>query len=348
MLLRLLEPYLTAEAPGLLVGPGDDAAVWQPRPGHAVVVTTDSLVEDVHFHLAPGDSAYNTDLGWKLLAVSLSDLAAMGAEPGPAFVSLSLPPAWRVEWVEAMYRGLADCALCMVAALPAATSAAPPPPSLPAPASVKSTRGTCSGVPGRDRGGSWRSPVSWVELPPPFAPPEATRADGAGAATRMAAVDSPAAAAPQPGCAQRRRGGGGRYRLPRRKRWPLYRRGAHSWRRAGGWCWTPRCCPAEPGLREAFPDGWLEVVGGGEDYELLFAGPPRIVAEACRRLRRGGLRGPDLHRRVSTAPPACACAVPTATRSRRRRSATSTSAADANRDRVGFGARRPRAPGPAG
>jgi thiamine-monophosphate kinase len=48
--------------------------------------------------------------------------------------------------------------------------------------------------------------------------------------------------------------------------------------------------PLEPGLRQAFPDAWAEVAGGGEDYELLFAGPAGVVVEACRRVAAGGLQ----------------------------------------------------------
>ena len=49
--------------------------------------------------------------------------------------------------------------------------------------------------------------------------------------------------------------------------------------------------PIEAGIRDAFPDSWREVAGGGEDYELLFAGPPHTVADACRRIIAGGLGG---------------------------------------------------------
>ena len=62
----------------LRVGIGDDAAVWRPAAREALVVTTDSLVEDVHFRL---DWTDWRSLGHKTLAVNLSDLAAMGATP---------------------------------------------------------------------------------------------------------------------------------------------------------------------------------------------------------------------------------------------------------------------------
>jgi thiamine-monophosphate kinase len=71
----------------VLRGPGDDAAVI--RAGGVIVTSVDAFVEGVHFRLATTSLC---DLGHKCLAASLSDLAAMGAEPGEAFVVLGLPP----------------------------------------------------------------------------------------------------------------------------------------------------------------------------------------------------------------------------------------------------------------
>ena len=65
---------------------GDDAAVVRARP--LAVTSIDTVVEGVHFSLATHSPA---DVGWKALATALSDLAAMGAEPGEAYVSLVLP-----------------------------------------------------------------------------------------------------------------------------------------------------------------------------------------------------------------------------------------------------------------
>ena len=71
------------------LGIGDDAALLQVPPGHQLVVTSDTLVAGVHFP----DGTAPADLGWKALAVNLSDLAAMGARPRWATLSLSLPDA---------------------------------------------------------------------------------------------------------------------------------------------------------------------------------------------------------------------------------------------------------------
>lgn len=90
----------------LIVGIGDDAAVW--RVGErAIVATTDTMVEDVHF--LPGVTPW-CDLGWKALAVNVSDIAAMGARPTFALVTLALPPDTPVKAVDELYDGLRECA----------------------------------------------------------------------------------------------------------------------------------------------------------------------------------------------------------------------------------------------
>ncbi len=90
----------------VIVGIGDDAAVW--RSGDRVVVaTTDTLVEGVHFlpDLAPW-----RDVGWKSLAVNVSDIAAMGGRPTFALVTLALPSSSCVSALEELYEGLGQCA----------------------------------------------------------------------------------------------------------------------------------------------------------------------------------------------------------------------------------------------
>jgi thiamine-monophosphate kinase len=78
---------------------GDDAAVVRARP--LAVTSIDTIVDGVHFSLATHSAA---DVGWKALATALSDIAAMGAEPGEAYVSLVLPAGFdgALELVEAM------------------------------------------------------------------------------------------------------------------------------------------------------------------------------------------------------------------------------------------------------
>lgn len=82
------------------LGIGDDAALLRMPVGHDLVVTTDTLNAGVHF---PADTA-PADIGWKALAVNLSDLAAMGATPAWCTLSLSLPSADAV-WLDAFLDG---------------------------------------------------------------------------------------------------------------------------------------------------------------------------------------------------------------------------------------------------
>jgi thiamine-monophosphate kinase len=109
-LIDLLTASLPEEvraAPDLELGIGDDAAVWQPGAGERIVVTTDSLVEDVHFRRAWTDWE---SLGHKILAVNVSDIAAMGATPKLAVVTLGLRGGERVNDLKALYRELGSLA----------------------------------------------------------------------------------------------------------------------------------------------------------------------------------------------------------------------------------------------
>ena len=83
---------------------GDDAAVWWSGPGTRVL-TTDTMVEGVHFRT---DLASWREIGWKALAVNLSDVAAMGCQPRLSVVSLGLDPDLDVEAVTDLYEGMLD------------------------------------------------------------------------------------------------------------------------------------------------------------------------------------------------------------------------------------------------
>ena len=90
-----------------LLGPGDDAAVVAAPDGR-VVVSTDLLVDGVHFR-TEWSSGY--DVGRKASAANLADIAAMGAAPTAMVVGLALPAATEVAWCEELTRGLlAECA----------------------------------------------------------------------------------------------------------------------------------------------------------------------------------------------------------------------------------------------
>jgi len=88
----------------LLLGIGDDAAAWK-SPGGIELITTDILVEGVHF-----DFAYTgwKDLGWKSMAINISDINSMGGRPRYALVSLALPGRRDTEDVLDLYRGILD------------------------------------------------------------------------------------------------------------------------------------------------------------------------------------------------------------------------------------------------
>jgi thiamine-monophosphate kinase len=84
-----LQRAVVSTGHGAPLGIGDDAALLRPAPGRLLVACVDTLVDGVHFpHGTPA-----ADLGWKALAVNLSDLAAMGALPRWALLSLTLPEA---------------------------------------------------------------------------------------------------------------------------------------------------------------------------------------------------------------------------------------------------------------
>jgi thiamine-monophosphate kinase len=102
---ELIEKYFLSQAlqrDDVAVGIGDDAAVLTPPPGKQLVVTTDTLVEGVHFFSDADPAA----LGHKSLAVNLSDLAAMAAYPLWFTLSLTLPkvdPAWLKKFCDGMF-----------------------------------------------------------------------------------------------------------------------------------------------------------------------------------------------------------------------------------------------------
>ena len=104
-LIELLSEIVSPMGKGLqiIVGIGDDAAVWHSDDS-MLLATTDTLVQGVHF------TARSTwrELGWKAIAINLSDIAAMGGIPQYALVSLSLPGDTEVDDITQLYHGLAE------------------------------------------------------------------------------------------------------------------------------------------------------------------------------------------------------------------------------------------------
>ncbi|PTD95965.1 thiamine-phosphate kinase [Pseudothauera lacus] len=101
----LIRRHFTRPASHTALAAGDDAALLAPRAGMQLAVSTDMLVAGTHFFA----DTEPTDLGWKTLAVNVSDLAAMGAEPRWAFLALALPTA-DDAWLAAFADGLFACA----------------------------------------------------------------------------------------------------------------------------------------------------------------------------------------------------------------------------------------------
>lgn len=101
----LIERYFARPTPSAVLGVGDDAALLAITPGMELAVSTDMLVAGTHF-LPDTDPR---KLGWKTLAVNLSDLAAMGALPRWATLSIALPAADEA-WLAAFADGLFKCA----------------------------------------------------------------------------------------------------------------------------------------------------------------------------------------------------------------------------------------------
>ena len=102
---ELIARHFVRPTPQAVLGPGDDCALLAPSPGMELAITTDMLVDGTHF-------LPNTDphrLGWKTLAVNLSDLAAMGARPRWVLLAGSLPTADET-WIAAFADGLFACA----------------------------------------------------------------------------------------------------------------------------------------------------------------------------------------------------------------------------------------------
>ena len=91
----------------LTVGIGDDAAVAAPERGALEILTTDSLIESIHFDRRLSSPA---DIGWKALAVNLSDVAAMGGTPRLALLSLGIPDAMNGAEIDELAGGFLELA----------------------------------------------------------------------------------------------------------------------------------------------------------------------------------------------------------------------------------------------
>lgn len=101
----LIEKFFARPTPSATLGVGDDAALLALSPGMELAVSTDMLVAGTHFF----PDVDPRKLGWKTLAVNISDLAAMGAQPRWATLAVSLPQADKL-WIAAFADGFFKCA----------------------------------------------------------------------------------------------------------------------------------------------------------------------------------------------------------------------------------------------
>ena len=104
-LIAAIGRVLSGAGPEVLVGPGDDAAVVRPGSGD-LVLTTDAMVGGVHFQT---DLTTPRDLGYKAIAVALSDVAAMAGSPRHALCALTLTDPIDVGWVVELAGGMREC-----------------------------------------------------------------------------------------------------------------------------------------------------------------------------------------------------------------------------------------------
>jgi thiamine-monophosphate kinase len=105
-LVRAIRKVLSGEAPGVVVAVGDDAAVIDPGR-HQGILTADMLVDGVHFD--HGATAPH-DLGYKAVAVNVSDVAAMGGSPRYGLACLGLPATAESSWIMELYGGMREAA----------------------------------------------------------------------------------------------------------------------------------------------------------------------------------------------------------------------------------------------
>jgi thiamine-monophosphate kinase len=102
---NIIAKHFTRPTPQADLGVGDDAALFKVADGHQLVVSTDMSVAGTHFF----SDAAPFDVGWKSLAVNVSDIAAMGAKPKWATLSIALP-AIDETWLTEFSRGFFACA----------------------------------------------------------------------------------------------------------------------------------------------------------------------------------------------------------------------------------------------
>ena len=105
-LIERIQEGCLVEPKRVIKGIGDDAAVLPYHPGYLLLVSTDMLVENIHFTC---ETATPWEIGYKAVAVNVSDIAAMAGVPGEIVISIGLPPQAKVEFVDELYQGIKEC-----------------------------------------------------------------------------------------------------------------------------------------------------------------------------------------------------------------------------------------------
>ena len=122
-LIRSIPRQLTTQGFRPIIGIGDDAAILPLSPEQHTVISTDLLIENIHFSRKTA-TAY--DIGYKAAIANLSDIAAMGAQPKGIFVAIALPPSFTNQDWQEFYRGLGTpCKAFKVRLLGGDTSSSP-------------------------------------------------------------------------------------------------------------------------------------------------------------------------------------------------------------------------------
>jgi thiamine-monophosphate kinase len=292
-LIARIAGVLGAGAPQLEIGIGDDAAGWR-QPDGLILASADMLVEGIHFDLALTGWR---DLGWKALAVNLSDLAAMGARPSCALVCLALRPDADVEDVLDFYRGMRDLAgrsgcviaggdtvrarheqvinVTVIGALPAAEAHT----ALRRDAGQPGDQVAVTGYLGASAAGLWLLQHA------SSAPGKARTTSG------DALVEAHRRPRPQLLAGEIVRRAGVRCAMDISDGL-LGDLGKICAAAGTGAVVRADQLPVHPAAVDAFPDLALEwAAAGGEDYELLFTAPPATMALAVDRLHTAGIRG---------------------------------------------------------
>ena len=276
---ELAIPYPPASSvatrPGFVVDVGDDALVAEPSD-EALIWTTDTLVEGVHF--LPGRTPWR-NVGWKAIAVNVSDVAAMGGSPRLALVTLCLPDQFCVEDAVDLYRGMRECCDAYGVVVGGGDIVRSPVFTVTVAMSGGASRGAAGEVCTLTRGAARAGDVVAVT---------GTLGDSAAGVRLLASgAHSEGAAARSLVKAQERpaaRIEAGRMTLRAGIRCGmdisdgLVQDAGHIARASGVQIRIEaEKVPLSPALRSAFPDDCLELaLTGGEDYQLLLCGPRAV------------------------------------------------------------------------